>query len=34
MGVQAYRRLVEDVGDVGERRAEVADHLRALCLTA
>ena len=32
MGVQADRRLVEDVGDVGERRAEVADHLGALCL--
>src|SRR5918997_1094401 len=25
--VQADRGLVEDVGDVGERRAEVADHL-------
>ena len=32
--VQADRRLVEDVGDVGERRAEVADHLRALRLAA
>src|ERR671914_59305 len=34
VGVQADRRLVEDVGDVGERRPEVADHLRALRLTA
>jgi hypothetical protein len=25
--VQADRRLVEDVGDVGERRPEVPDHL-------
>ena len=33
MGVQADRGLVEDVGDVGERRAEVADHLGALCLS-
>ena len=33
MGVQADRGLVEDVGDVGQRRAEVADHLRALRLT-
>ena len=32
--VQADRRLVEDVGDVGERRAEVADHLGALRLAA
>ena len=32
--VQPDRRLVEDVGDVGERRAEVADHLGALCLSA
>ena len=32
--VQADRRLVEDVGDVGERRPEVADHLRALRLAA
>ena len=30
--VQPDRRLVEDVGDVGERRAEVADHLGALRL--
>ena len=30
--VQADRRLVEDVGDVGERRAEVPDHLGALGL--
>ena len=34
MGVQADRGLVEDVGDVGERRAEVADHLGALRLSA
>ncbi len=33
MGVQADRGLVENVGDVGERRAEVADHLGALCLS-
>ena len=33
MGVQADRGLVEDVGDVGERRAEVADHLGALCFS-
>ena len=33
VGVQADRGLVEDVGDVGERRAEVADHLGALCLS-
>src|SRR3546814_12208092 len=32
VGVQPDGRLVEDVGDVGERRAEVADHLRALRL--
>ena len=32
MRVQADRGLVEDVGDVGERRAEVADHLGALRL--
>ena len=32
--VQPDRRLVEDVGHVGERRAEVADHLGALRLTA
>ena len=32
--VQPDRRLVEDVGDVGERRAEVADHLGALRLAA
>ena len=32
--VQADRRLVEDVGDVGERRSEVPDHLRALGLAA
>ena len=30
--VQADRRLVEDIGDVGERGAEVADHLGALRL--
>jgi len=34
VGVQPDRRLVEDVGDVGERRPEVADHLGALRLTA
>ena len=34
MRVQADRGLVEDVGDVGERRAEVADHLGALRLAA
>ena len=34
VGVQADRRLVEDVGHVGERRAEVADHLGALRLAA
>ena len=32
--VQPDRRLVEDVGHVGERRAEVADHLGALRLAA
>ena len=32
--VEADRGLVEDVGDVGERRAEVADHLGALRLAA
>ena len=32
VGVQADRGLVEDVGDVGERRAKVADHLGALRL--
>src|SRR6185436_10132912 len=31
---QADRRLVEDVGDVGERRPEVTDHLGALRLAA
>ena len=34
MRVQADRRLVEDVGHVGERRAEVADHLGALGLAS
>src|SRR6266540_4125257 len=34
VGVQAYGGLVEDVGDVGERGAEVADHLGALRLAA
>jgi hypothetical protein len=34
VGVQARGRLVEDVGDVGERGAEVADHLDALGLAA
>ncbi len=33
VGVHADRGLVEDVGDVGERRAEVADHLGALRLS-
>ena len=33
VGVQADRGLVEDVGDVGERRAEVADHLGPLRLS-
>ncbi len=32
--MEADRGLVEDVGDVGERRAEVPDHLRALRLSA
>ena len=32
--MQARGRLVEDVADVGERRAEVADHLGALRLAA
>ena len=32
--VQARGRLVEDVADVGQRRAEVPDHLRALRLAA
>ena len=32
--VQPDRRLVEDVGDVGEAGAEVADHLGALRLAA
>ena len=31
--VQPDRRLVEDVGHVGEGRPEVADHLGPLCLT-
>ena len=34
MGVEAGGRLVEDVGDVGERRPDVADHLDALRLAA
>ena len=34
MRVHADRRLVEDIGDVGERRTEVADHLGALGLSA
>nr|BFE89142.1 hypothetical protein GCM10020093_117440 [Planobispora longispora] len=33
MGVQARGGLVEDVGGVGERGAQVADHLDALRLT-
>ena len=32
--MHADGRLVEDVGHVGERRPEVADHLGALCLAA
>ena len=32
--VEADGRLVEDVGHIGQRRAEVADHLRALRLAA
>ena len=31
VGVQARGGLVEDVRDVGQRRAEVPDHLDALC---
>jgi hypothetical protein len=34
VGVQADGGLVEDVGDVGERGTEVADHLDALRLAA
>ena len=34
VGVQADRGLIEDVGDVGERGAQVADHLGALRLAA
>ena len=34
MRVQARGGLVEYVGDVGERGAEVANHLGALCLAA
>ena len=34
VGVQPDRGLIEDVGDVGQRGAEVADHLRALRLAA
>ena len=34
VGMQPDCRLVEDVGDIGQRRPEVADHLRALRLTA
>ena len=34
MRLQPDRRLVEDVGDVGQRRPERADHLRALRLAA
>ena len=33
VGVQADRGLVEDVGDVSEGRAEMADHLGALRLS-
>ena len=32
--MQSDRRLVEDVRDIRERGAEVADHLRALRLSA
>src|SRR5664280_1044076 len=32
MGVEAGRGLIEDVGDIRERRADVADHLHALRL--
>ena len=34
VGVQADRRLVEDVGHVGQRRAQVANHPRPLRLAA
>ena len=34
VGVHPDRRLVEHVGDVGERGAELADHLHALRLAA
>ena len=34
VGVQPDRRLVEDIGDVGERGPEVTDHLGALGLAA
>ena len=34
VGVQADGRLIEDIGDVGERGAEVPDHLGALRLAA
>ena len=34
MGVQADRRLVEDVGHIGQRGAQVAHHLDALRFTA
>ena len=34
VGVEPDRRLVEHVGHVGQRRAEVADHLRPLRLAA
>ena len=34
VGVEADRRLVEDVGHVGQRRAEVADHPRPLRFAA
>ena len=33
MRVQARGGFIEDIGDVGERGAEVADHLGALCLS-
>jgi hypothetical protein len=34
VGMQPDGRLVEDVGDVGQRRSEVADHPGALGLSA
>ena len=34
VGVETDGRFVKDVGDIGERRPEVADHLGALRLAA